>query len=68
MTPTHAATVLALALTAAALHRPSVAADAPTRQEVIDTTMLPYSGPSASGVDVSTLTGKIMCGYQGWFT
>lgn len=29
---------------------------------------LPYGGPSASGVNVSTLTGKVMCGYQGWFS
>jgi hypothetical protein len=38
-----------------------------TRQEVI-AKMKPYHGPSISGVDTTTLTGKVMCGYQGWFT
>ncbi len=27
----------------------------------------PYDGPSVKGVDTTTLTGKVMTGYQGWF-
>ena len=39
-----------------------------TRQEIIDKTMTPYAGPPrAVGVNPSTMTGKVLCGYQGWF-
>jgi hypothetical protein len=29
--------------------------------------LVPYTGPTVRGVDTSTLTGKVMAGYQGWF-
>jgi hypothetical protein len=38
-----------------------------TRAEVI-AAMRPYDGPSTPGVDRTTLMGKVVCGYQGWFT
>jgi hypothetical protein len=45
---------------------PALAADGePTRDEVI-AAMRPFDGPRGNG-EHKTLTGTVMCGYQGWF-
>jgi hypothetical protein len=38
------------------------------KREEVTALMRTYEGSATSGVDRSTLTGKVMCGYQGWFT
>lgn len=49
------------------LHLLLIAAAAPSRDDVLNETLLPHTGPSVKGVDTGTLRHKLVVGYQGWF-
>ncbi len=58
---------IVLSVVLSGLLRSALLAAEPTREDVL-AALVPYDGESVEGVDRMTLTGKVMAGYQGWFT
>jgi hypothetical protein len=49
------------------LHAASAWGAPSAREKILTETLSPYIGPTVKAVDTTTLSNKVMCGYQGWF-
>lgn len=60
--------LLACCFTCWMIQTVAAADDVPATREEAMARLQPYSGPSVAGVDPRSMIGKVLCGYQGWFT